>query len=138
MSAQENKVLARYYLERIFNHKSLAVIDEFYSPDVMDHSPLTGFALGLEGYRSQITLFLATFPDLVVEYQDFTCEADRVFSRYTLTATHQGEFAGIAATGKRVRVSGMDMLRFKEGKVVEHWSELDLFGLMQQLGASPA
>jgi steroid delta-isomerase-like uncharacterized protein len=134
MSAQENKVLARYYLEQIFNQKNLAAINEFYSPDLADYGDPQSPQTNLEHYRTRINSLMAAFPDLRVEYQDFTCEADRVFSRYTLSGTHQGEFAEIPATGKRVRVSGMDMLRFKDGKVVEHWTQLDMLGFMQQLG----
>ena len=137
MPAQENKVLARYYLEQIFNAQNLAAIDEFYSPELVDHSDPQDPRASLKVYRLKIVLFLGAFPDLHVEYQDFTCEADRVFSRYTLSGTHRDEFAGIAATGKWVRVSGMDMLRFREGKVVEHWTELDLLGLMRQLEVIP-
>lgn len=127
-------MLARYCLEQIFNQKNLAVIDELYAPDFTHRDPqnLQG---DLGGYRAKIAMFLGAFPDLHLEYQDFTCEADRVFGRYTLSATHQGEFAGTPATGKSVQVSGMDMLRFKGGKVIEHRTELDMLGLMQQLGA---
>lgn len=135
MSAQENKVLARYYLEQIFNAQNLAAIDEFYSPELVDHSDPEDPKASLEVYRLKIVSLMLTFPDLHVEYQDFTCEADRVFSRYLLSGTHRGEFAGIPATDKRVRVSGMDMLRFREGKVVEHWTELDMLSLLRQLEA---
>lgn len=130
MPAQENKVLARYYLEQIFNHKNLGVIDEFYWPDLA----ASGGAEGAD-YRSHIAALLEAFPDLHLDYQDFTGEADRVFGRYVLTATHRGEFAGIPATGRSVRASGMDMLRFKDGKVVEHRTELDLLSLLRQLEA---
>lgn len=136
MPAQENKVLARYCLEQIFNQRNLAVIDELYSPDLVHSDPHNPQA-DLVGYRAKIAMLLGAFPDLHLEYQDFTCEADRVFGRYTLSATHQGEFEGIPPTGKQVQVSGMDMLRFKEGKVVEHRTELDMLGFMRQLGAIP-
>ena len=134
MPAQENKVLARYYLEQIFNHKNLAAIEEFVAHNVLDHSLPPGFPAGLAGYGGRVTELLQAFPDLHLEYQDFTCEADRVLARYTLSGTHQGEFAGVSATGKAVQVSGMEMLRFKDGKVIERWNELDLLGFFQQLG----
>lgn len=136
MPAQENKLLARYYLEQIFNQKNLAAIGEFYAPDLIHSGPHNPQA-DLGGYRLRIITLLGAFPDLHIEYQDFTCEADRVFSRYTLSGTHTAELDGIPASGKRVQVSGMDMLRFKDGKVVEHWTQLDTLDFMQQVGAVP-
>ncbi len=59
-------------------------------------------------------------------------------SRYTMGGTHQGEFFGVPATGKRVEITGIQIDRFDEsGKLVEEWPEYDLLGAMQQMGAIP-
>jgi predicted ester cyclase len=64
-------------------------------------------------------------------------EEDKVASRVSLSATHQGEFQGIPPTGKQVMQTGIDLLRIAGGKVVERWGEFDNLGLLQQLGVLP-
>ena len=64
-------------------------------------------------------------------------EGDRVVARWTLRGTHRGEFMGIAATGKQVSMSGIEIDRFAGDKAVEHWEQADIMSLMQQLGAIP-
>jgi predicted ester cyclase len=55
----------------------------------------------------------------------------------TLAGTHQGDFAGIPASGRTVEFSGIDIIRLQDGKVAEHWGSTDMLGLMQQIGAVP-
>jgi hypothetical protein len=63
-------------------------------------------------------------------------EGDKVVSRYTVSGTHQGEFFGVAGTGKRIEMTGINIDRFDEnGKLVEEWPEYDLLGAMRQMGA---
>lgn len=133
MSAQENKVIARYYMGQIFNQKNLAAVDEFFSPEVAMHCKLPGVK-GLEGYRRMVSLFVRAFPDLHLSYQTVICEGEWVSGRFVFTGTHEADFAGIPATGKHICVSGISLLRFREGRVIEHWTELDRLGLLQQLG----
>ena len=61
-----------------------------------------------------------------------------IAGRFTLTGTHQGDFAGIPATARQISVTGHDQLRVTEGKIAEHWVEMDMLGLMQQLGVIPS
>lgn len=82
-------------------------------------------------------MFTNAFPDLHLTYAFLIAEGDLVGGRFTLTGTHQGDFAGGHATGKAVSVSGHDFLRVVNGKVVEHWVEMDMLGMMQQLGSIP-
>ena len=77
-------------------------------------------------------------PDLTYTVDDQVAEGDKVVSRYTATGTHQGEFFGVAATGNRIEMSGIQIDRFDEsGKMVEEWPEYDLLGAMKQMGAVP-
>ena len=63
-------------------------------------------------------------------------EGDKVFIRATMGGTHQGEFMGIPATGKRNEVPFGDFVRFEGGKVVEHWGVTDTGKMMEQLGVA--
>lgn len=80
---------------------------------------------------------LAAFPDGRWTIEDQVAEGDKVVTRFSFTGTHQGEFMGIAPTGKRVTTSGMVIDRIVEGKIVEEREEWDALGMMQQLGAVP-
>ncbi len=65
-------------------------------------------------------------------------EGDKVVIRQTWSGTHKGEFMGIPATGRRVSIAVIDIIRVADGRFVEHWGQLDMMGMMQQLGAIPA
>ena len=83
-------------------------------------------------------MFRAAFPDLHVTLEDVFGEGDKVATRGYFTGTHQGEFNGIPATGKQVKVSYIDLWRLENGKAVDNWVQMDMIGLMQQLGVIPA
>ncbi len=83
-------------------------------------------------------MFMSAFPDMCVEVEDLITDGDRAAVRITLTGTHQGELMGIPASGKAISVQAMTILRFENDKCVERWSELDMVGLMTQIGAIPA
>ena len=83
-------------------------------------------------------MFLTAFPDFHVTLEDVIAEGDKVASRGVWRGTHQGNFMGIPATGKSVAVSYSDIWRFENGKAVENWVQMDMLGLMQQLGVAPA
>ena len=65
------------------------------------------------------------FPDLTIAVEDVMAEGDKVTARVTMRGTHQGEFQGIAPTGRRVEVRAIDMFRIENGKIVEHWGHAD-------------
>ena len=88
----------------------------------------------LEQFLSSIH---AAFPDLHVNVEDMVAEGDKVAARVRVSSTHQGEFLDIAPTDKQVTLTGIDILRIAEGKVVEHWGNFDDLGLLRQLGAIP-
>ena len=65
---------------------------------------------------------------------DQVAEADKVVTRWSVTGTHAGDFAGVPATGRRVTVTGIQTHRVRHGRLIEHWEELDLRGVLRQLG----
>jgi predicted ester cyclase len=78
------------------------------------------------------------FPDEQTSFEDQVAEGGKVVSRMSSTATHLGEFQGMPATGKKIRVSGIWIDRIAEGKIVERWGVVDMMSVMQQLGVIPA
>jgi predicted ester cyclase len=73
-----------------------------------------------------------------VTIEDLVAEGDTVVVRDTTRATHRGAFAGIPPTGKEVRVARIALFRLADGRIAEHWGQVDMLGLLQQLGAVPA
>jgi len=137
--ATDNKELARRLYEELWNKRRLEAADELLSPDFVSHDPQSPTALkGLEGYKHAVQCYFDAFPDLHFTIEDQICEGDRVVTRWTSTATHKGDLAGIPATGRRISNSGIICHRVKDGKFVESWSNWDVLGMMQQLGAVPS
>jgi predicted ester cyclase len=137
MSVEENKVSVRRFSEEVFNKKNLAAIDDFYAPNLIDHSLPPQGPGGIEGERQGIAMFLTAFPDLRLTVEDIIVEGDKIVVRMTFRGTHQGAFVGIPPTGKQVTVTEIAILRIANGKVIEQWINTDELGLMQQLGAIP-
>jgi len=107
-------------MEEVFNKGNMKVVDELISPSIIEHSPLPGQEPGLEGLKKSLAAWRQAFPDLCVTVDDLIADGDKVVIRTTRTGTHKGTFVNIAATGKQIRVEGIDILQFSGGKVVEH------------------
>ncbi|HII81470.1 MAG TPA: ester cyclase [Methanosarcina sp.] len=87
--------------------------------------------------KEVITSCRAAFEHLNVTIEDMVAEGDRVTARFTAHGIHKGDFMGLPATGKQITMTGIEIFRIKEGKIVELWGEANLLGLMQQLGIFP-
>jgi steroid delta-isomerase-like uncharacterized protein len=85
-----------------------------------------------------LSAFLNAFPDSQFTIDDMIAEGDQVVTKKTLTGTHTADFAGIPATGKRVKLQFVDIMRVRDGRIVEHWLSMDQLSFMQQLGVIPA
>ena len=135
MSADDNKAALRRFYEEVLNGRNLEAVDDLLAPDAVDH---TFGSQGLEAYKQFFSTVHRAFPDMHVEVHDMISEGDLVAARVTYSGTHQGEFVGVPATGRRVEVSGVDFLRMRDGRQAEHWGGVDMASLLQQLGVSPA
>ena len=137
MSLEENKALLRRVFEEAMNKGNLSVIDELIAPNYVNYSlPLP--TPGPEGFKQIIGMFRSGFPYFNITIDDEFAEGDKVGTRGTWHGTHRGEFMGIAPTGKEVTVAYIDIWRVENGKFVENWVQMDMMGLMQQLGVVPA
>ena len=137
MSAEENKAVIRRWIEA-YNERDLQSEAEVLASNYVAHVPTAPGPLeGLEAWRQFSGSFAEAFPDLRLTVQDIAAEGDTVAARVDFRGTHRGEFQGIPPTGKEVAFTSIEVNRVRDGKVEEHWVELDLLGLMQQLGAIP-
>lgn len=137
--SEQNKAVVGRMIDDLWNQGRLEVIDEVYAEDYADRSP--GLPPGSSGDRDSqkqfVQAFRAAFPDIVGEVEDEIAEGDRVVLRWSVQATHQGDFMGIPATGKRVSFSGTSTYRLTGGKIAEEWTHADMLGLLTQLGVIP-
>jgi steroid delta-isomerase-like uncharacterized protein len=77
-------------------------------------------------------MFRRAFPDYRDTVHDIVAEGDKVVVRWTLNGTHEGDFLGTQATGKRVTTSGISIFRLADGKITDDWTVIDMAGLMRQ------
>ena len=136
MSEQNKAIVRRLYDEAVGQGK-FDVIDELVDPNVVEHEEFPGSSPGREGVKELFAMFRGAFPDLEFVAEDMIAEGDKVAARITVRGTHKGPFLDIAPTGKQVSVSAIDIFRFANGKIVEHWGVMDQMSMMQQLGAIP-
>lgn len=135
MSTQRNKELVRRLFEETFNRGS-EVGDELLHPNYKNHN-FPAPAPGIEGWKMTIAMFRAAFPDMRVVIEDEVAEGDKVAARGYFTGTHRGEFMGIPATNKSIHVPYIDIWTIEDGRLKDNWVQMDMLGLMQQLGVIP-
>ena len=104
--------------------------------DCVDHDPAPGQVAGPQGYADFFGQMRAAFPDMKIEPIHLLADEDNVAFAYTLTGTHKGQFMDVAPTGKTIKVRGMQISKFKDGKMVERWGATDELGILKQLGAA--
>ena len=121
----------------IVNTGELDAFPEVVADGCIDNDPAPDQGSGPEGFRTFFTGMRVAFPDLKVEPQTMLSEGDQVAFAYTLTGTHDGEFMGVAPTGKPIKVRGMQIGRFDQGKMVERWGSSDELGILKQISAAP-
>jgi steroid delta-isomerase-like uncharacterized protein len=134
MSGSENKERFRQFFEEVVNQKNIDAFDDHIAENFVEHEDTAPLAPNRDGVRQMFASLHESFPDLKVTIDDMASDDDKVWARCTWKGTHKGEFQGIAATGKPVSFSFIDVVRYSEGKAVEHWGVSDTFALMTQLG----
>jgi steroid delta-isomerase-like uncharacterized protein len=139
VSAEENKRISRRLAEEGFAQGNVDVIDEVVAENFVNHDPGAPPDLppGREGVKVLATLYRSAFPDTQFTIEDIVAEGDKVVTRWKARGTHQGDFAGLPATGKQATVTGITIDRVEGGKIVESWNEYNQLGLLQQLGVVP-
>jgi predicted ester cyclase len=125
MSTEDNKAASQRIGEAI-NARDFDALKQLMSPTMYEEFS--------QGFRE----VLAAFPDYMGKNIDTIAEGDKVVQRWTAVGTHQGSFMGIAPTGKQVTFSGMSIDQYANGKLIKYWIEMDMLGVLQQLGAVSA
>ncbi|HOQ98650.1 MAG TPA: ester cyclase [Anaerolineae bacterium] len=138
MSMEKNQEIVRRFYEAVFNQGNTAAVEELVAPNFVDHSPFPGQAPDRAGLSQFVTTFRTPLPDLKVEVEDTISQGDKIAVRWKARATHKGTFLQIPSTGKQVTISGIDIMRIADGKIVEHWGYQDQLGFVKEIGVLPA
>lgn len=133
----DNKERYRRYIETVWHERNPEGAREYIADDIIDHAAPPGQGAGLAGLIETFRMFLDAFPDAHIDIEDLLADGDKIVARIVLRGTHQGPFFGIPATGRPVVVPGIHLMRYADGKMVEHWSNSDDLGMMGQLGVIP-
>jgi predicted ester cyclase len=133
MSPDEIEIRYCQFVEDVLNHGHLDALPTYMTADVVSHAP--GVASGCAGARRFIETLVSAFPDFHCTIDAVAAADDELVARLTVTGTHSGTLLGLLPTGRRVRVSAFGAWQLREGQCAEQWLQLDMPGLLQQLGA---
>jgi steroid delta-isomerase-like uncharacterized protein len=134
---EQNKEIVRRYTDEVFNEKRYDVIDQVVADDFVSHnSALPTDITSREEFKETVTGIHAAFPDLEARIDDIVAEEDMVVTRTIEGGTHQGEFAGLDATGRSFEVEAINVYHVEDGTITENWVQFDTMGMMEQLGVA--
>jgi len=134
-TAEDNRVVARHWIDA-FNARDEAGEAASRTADYTAHTPesIGTDTLDSDAWVAFLGVFLEGFPDLHLEVQDASADEHMTAQRILFTGTHTGNFRGLPPTGRKVRFCGIEINRMADGKVAEHWFQLDMVTLFEQLG----
>lgn len=137
MSIEENKAVARRWMEEIWQKASPAAMDELLASNFVFNYASPGVKSDREGYKQSVNEFFVGFPDVQFTTVDMVAEGDKVAVHWTGRCTHKGEYMGVAPTGKQVTWRGISIIRIEGGKIVQEVGYMNMLELMGQLGVLP-
>ena len=132
MSA-ENKALVQRLIDEAQSKGNLAVVDELFADDFIDHTPFPGVPPTRDGVKMLFGYLRSAFPDLQVRIHEQIAEGEKVVTRKTFEGTHRGDFMGVASTGRPIAFEVIDILTLRNGRISEHRVVFDQLGIREQL-----
>lgn len=130
----ERNIAALERMAEMINTGNLDTLEEVVDQDAVDHDPAPGQAPGSEGFKGFFTMLRTAFPDLQLAPVTVVADDEHVAMAYTIDGTHDGEFQGIAPTGRTISARGVEIVKFRDGKMIERWGSSDEVGILTQLG----
>lgn len=131
-----NEQLFRILIEDGFSKGDTNVFDEYASSDFIEHQHGMN-PQNVEGVKKAINSLHSAFPDFSLVIEDLTSDGDKLWGRLTGRGTHKKQFGPMPPTNKKFEITVIDIMRFKDEKLIEHWGVADRLSLMEQLGMKP-
>ena len=120
----ENKQIVRDFIEQVVNAVALQAMDQFVAEAIIDHNNAPGSPQGIEVYKEHLSAVFHTYQDFCLTIEDQFLDGNYVITRITATGIHQNEWLGLKPTGTSITLTGINIDRIKNGKIVEHWDVL--------------
>lgn len=132
----ENENVFRRLIEEGFSRGNLAALDELFAPNFVEHQD--GFTPpNIEGVKAAIVSLRTPFPDLRLTVEEIISSGDKTWARLAARGAHMAPFMGQPPSGRSFAITVIDVCRFENGKIAEHWGVADRLSLMGQLGLLP-
>jgi steroid delta-isomerase-like uncharacterized protein len=135
MLLQEAQSVVRGFIDEVINRGNIDAADQYVWEDVVEQVPFPGQGPGIEGLKDVLRMMRTAFPDMHWTVEEQIAEGDRVMTRFEWTGTQRGDFLGVPATGRSVKVWGMVVDRLEDSRITDTRILMDALGLMMQLGA---
>lgn len=136
MSHEQNKAIIRQIYEEVLNAGNLDLARAVIAAEAIDHAPYSRSSLpigGIDAIEDFLIELCTAFPDVYWTVEQIQVDTDKVVVRTSVSGSHHADFRGLRPLGRQFTLAAMDILRLSEGKIVEHWGELDMVSLQQQL-----
>src|SRR5580692_7330861 len=133
----DNSTIVRRFIEETINQGQIDSAAQFVWEDVVEQVPFPGQGPGLDGLKDVLRGMQAGFPDLYFSVEEQIAEGEKVLTRFEWSGTHRGEFLGVPATGRSVKVWGMVIDRLQGGRIKTPPITWDRLEVIMQLGVFP-
>ena len=133
MGIEENKAMTERFYEEVINQGNLELAGQYIVEEAKENEEIN--ESGLENLKQFYRGFRAAFPDLKFTIKEMIAEGDKVAVRMIISGTHNGtgNFMGFVPNGGKLKIEGIDIIRFEDGMMVEHWGKADYLGMLEQL-----
>jgi steroid delta-isomerase-like uncharacterized protein len=121
MADTQHKAITRRFVEEIFNARNIEAAKNFVTPDIIYHG-IAEEVRGLEDFKKWVGEDLSAFSDMRITILDEIEEQNKVAARWNLKTTHDKDFAGMAASHKKIDIEGTEILHFEKDKIKEAWT----------------
>jgi steroid delta-isomerase-like uncharacterized protein len=136
--SDQNKKVVRRLIDELWNKGNLQVADEIIAPMYQHHDAATpDLGKGPDSEKKRVNLYRTAFHDFRLNIEELLAQGETVVARWSCRGVHKGELNGIAPTGKQFAITGVTIVRFSNGKIVEGFVNWDALGLLRQLGVVP-
>ena len=134
-NVERMKEIAHRWIEEGWQKGDVSVVDQLHSSDFVDHDS-SGRASDNAGFKQGIAGLYAAFPDLKAQVRDVVAdpETGTVAVRWSATGTHRGRYLDAQPTGRSTKFKGIEIIRIRNGRIIERWGEWDGIDLLEQLG----
>jgi len=130
MADTQYKAITRKFVEEIFNARKIEAAKNFVTPDIIYHG-ISEEVRGLEDFKKWVGEDLSAFSDMQITILDEIEEQNKVAIRWTLKTTHENDFAGMAASHKKIEIEGTEILHFEKDKIKEGWTTFNMAELVK-------